>query len=430
MIRLTRFACASFALALLLQLTAATPAYATNTKDTWTSVRSKNFFLVGNASEKDIKRTATRLEQFRETFSRLMKRARLASDVPMTVMVFKDDNAYKPFKPLYQGKPANVAGFYLPGREINYITMRNERGAESDKTFQLIFHEYVHSLVENNTTFAPLWYNEGIAEYYSTFELTKGDTEAQIGKVIDHHIYRLRERGIMPLRQLFAVDSSSPDYNERDKQSIFYAQSWALMHMLLAGNNGQRAPQVSRFIDLLARSTPIEQAFTQAFQTDMQSMEKELKKYVSNTGFPYQTYTFTDGKVEAATEMQTQPVSEAEAEYHLGDLLLRMNRLDEADTHLQQSAKLDAAFTPTQVSLGFLRVRQNRPADAAKYLSQAVAANSQNHLAHYYYALALSREGRDEEETLVSEFAPDKAALMRNSLKRAIELAPNFSTLR
>ena len=35
-------------------------------KDTWTGVQSKNFFLIGNADEKQIKQVATRLEQFRD----------------------------------------------------------------------------------------------------------------------------------------------------------------------------------------------------------------------------------------------------------------------------------------------------------------------------------------------------------------------------
>ena len=42
-------------------------------KDTWVSVRSNNFFLVGNASEKEIRQVAVRLEQFRNVFSIVSK---------------------------------------------------------------------------------------------------------------------------------------------------------------------------------------------------------------------------------------------------------------------------------------------------------------------------------------------------------------------
>jgi hypothetical protein len=34
-------------------------------KDTWVSVRTKNFFMLGNAGEKDIRRVGQKLEQFR-----------------------------------------------------------------------------------------------------------------------------------------------------------------------------------------------------------------------------------------------------------------------------------------------------------------------------------------------------------------------------
>jgi len=72
-------------------------------KDTWLSVRSKNFLLIGNASEKEIRQVGTRLEQFRYVFMQLFPKANLNTPVPTTVIVFKSDSSYKPFKPLYQG---------------------------------------------------------------------------------------------------------------------------------------------------------------------------------------------------------------------------------------------------------------------------------------------------------------------------------------
>ena|SRR2546430_15827919 len=67
-------------------------------RDTWTSVRSKNFLLVGNASEKEIRQVGVRLEQFREVFSKLFTKVNFSSPVPTTVVVFKSDSSYKPFK--------------------------------------------------------------------------------------------------------------------------------------------------------------------------------------------------------------------------------------------------------------------------------------------------------------------------------------------
>src|SRR2546430_10344290 len=89
-------------------------------RDTWTSVRSKNFLLIGNASEKEIRQVGTRLEQFRYVFMQLFPKANLNTPVPTTVIVFKSDSSYKPFKPLYQGKTNdNVAGYFQQGEDVN-----------------------------------------------------------------------------------------------------------------------------------------------------------------------------------------------------------------------------------------------------------------------------------------------------------------------
>ena len=96
-------------------------------KDTWISVRSKNFSLIGNASEKDVRQVAIRLEQFREVFTRLFPQVKFTTPVPTTVIVFKSDSSYKPFKP----RP-NTAGYFQPGPDVNYITLSTEIRGEQD----------------------------------------------------------------------------------------------------------------------------------------------------------------------------------------------------------------------------------------------------------------------------------------------------------
>ncbi len=54
-------------------------------KDKWMSVRSKNFLMLGNTSEKDLRQVGVRLEQFREVFSRLFTNLNIDSPAPTTV---------------------------------------------------------------------------------------------------------------------------------------------------------------------------------------------------------------------------------------------------------------------------------------------------------------------------------------------------------
>jgi hypothetical protein len=87
-------------------------------KDIWTKVRSNNFLLVGNASEKQINEVAVRLEQFREGFG-LLTGFRSNPAVATRVIVFKSNDSFDPFKPIYQGRPSNVAGYFQSGEDVN-----------------------------------------------------------------------------------------------------------------------------------------------------------------------------------------------------------------------------------------------------------------------------------------------------------------------
>jgi tetratricopeptide (TPR) repeat protein len=393
-------------------------------KDTWTSVRSKNFFLIGNASEKEIRRVGTRLEQFRDVFTRLFATVDFNSPVPTTVVVFKSHNSYKPFKPVVDGKISEVAGYFQSGDEINYITLTTEPNGENP--YSTIYHEYVHLLINNNYGKAnvPPWFNEGLAEYYSAFEI-EDDQKVYLGRLIANHILLLRQqRQLIPLKTLFEVDYASLHRNKREATGLFYAQAWALVHYLILGNNGQRLPQMAQFFSLMAKNVPTEEAFRQAFQTDFATMEKELKKYVDGRNFKEQLATF-EKKLEFDSTMQSAPLSEAEAASHLGDLLLHTNRLDDAATRLEQALALDPKQAMAHASLGVVRMRQNRFAEAKQHLQQAIATNSQNYLAHYYYAYELSRAGMGEDGR-VSSYPAEAVREMRAALQKAIQLKPDF----
>ena len=384
-------------------------------KDNWLRVQTKNFTLVGNASEKDMRQVATKLEQFRDVFTRLFSAAKFTSPVPTTVLVFKSKSSYKPFA------LPNAAGYFQKGEDVNYITLSTETYA--DNPFSIIYHEYVHLMVDNTVGNVPSWFNEGLAEYYGAFAIEE-DRKVHLGELIPYHLMTLREEKLLPLRKLFAVDHYSPEYNERDKKGIFYAQSWALVHYLMLANNGERRTQLGTFIQLVGSNVAIEEAFKRAFQTDIETMEKELKKYIAGHTFRMQVATF-ERKLEFDKEFTVAPLTESQAQAYLGDLLLHLNRLSDADTRLQQALALDAKQPMALASLGILRARQGRFDEARKMLQEAVAGNSSNYLAHYYYAFALSREGMDA-SNIVRDYSAETASLMRAELTKAIDLNPNF----
>ena len=73
---------------------------APQTRDNWRSVRTNNLFVIGNADADKLRQVATWLEFFHSSFARLVSRNVLNPSVPTTVIVFRDDASFTPFKPL------------------------------------------------------------------------------------------------------------------------------------------------------------------------------------------------------------------------------------------------------------------------------------------------------------------------------------------
>lgn len=393
---------------LILTLAVLIPASA-DAKEKWIKVQTKSFNIVGNADEDDTRKLALKLEQFRAVLLELFK---LKNDtLPVTVVVFKNDGAFKPFKPLYNGKPANVAGYFQQGRDENMIAL-NIAGDE----LRTIFHEYTHLLTSQNPHEWPLWLTEGIAEFYSTFTINK--QEVSLGVPISNHVYLLRANEFMPFQQFIKVDHGSPAYNERDKQGVFYAQSWAFVHYLIMGNM-KRKPQLVQFINLLAAGQRSDSAFNEAFMTDFKDMEKELRNYIKNSSYAGVTYDLNGFAFDK--DLRVEAMSEAEAMFHLGNLLLHTNRPDEAKSYFDLSLALDANLHRAHEGLGFIAMRKQNYGEAKERFKLATERDSKNFLAHYYFAEALLLEAQNGKGG-AGEITPEAAKAIIASLRRSIAL--------
>jgi FimV-like protein len=397
--------------------------HAAAAKETWVGVRSPNYLLVGDASEREIREVAIRFEQFRKAFSQLFPASGLASSVPTTVVVFKDFDSYRDFRPHYQGRPTEFLSYFQSSFDINYIAL--PLGGDGESLYVKLFHESVHLLLDSQARRLPDWLNEGLAQYYSTFEFDPAANRNSLGKPVAGSLALLRKNRLLPLAALFAVDRASADYNERERSGIFNAQSWALVHYLMTANGGRRQLQLLRFIEMTAAGAPHEKSFRQSFKTDYETLEAELREYVRREDFPVRNTQFED-RLNVVADLQSLPLTDADAHYFLGDLLLHINRYDDAARHLQKAVALNPRAASASASLGMVRVRQGQGAEARRLLQHAVSLAPDNYLAHYYYAYAISREEMDAEQE-INAYADDAAQIMRRALRRAIALKPDFA---
>jgi tetratricopeptide (TPR) repeat protein len=392
----------------------------TQSRDTWRSIRTNNLFVVGNASEEDLRQVALWLEFFHSTFGRLMSRPPIDYSVPTTVIIFKDDATFHQFKPLYQGRPANVVGYFQPGLDTNYIAFSLEGSRRG--LLRTAFHEYVHLYLRDSHPGVPVWLNEGLAEFYGS--LAHANNEAVLGVPIPFYMRLLDQGELIHLSDLFSINSDSPHYNERDKSGIFYAESWALVHYLMLGDGGRRQLQFKTFLDRVSSGDETAKVIESVFGLTLEALEKEFLAYLTKGEFPTQRVNVGISP-QAYMAMQRSALSDGEANFYLGDLLMHIHREAEAETYFKRAISEDPGFTPTYASLGLLSVRQNRYAEARKYLERATGS-SQSHLIHYLYAFVLSREGMTPDGN-VKGYSPENARIMREELRKAIKLAPDFA---
>ena len=290
----------------------------------WRRLDSPNFITIGDASERDLRNIAMQFEGFRETLGRVLSAKVTATAVPTVVVVFPHDRAFTPYKPVYNGKPVDVGGVFYSGRDANYITLVND---QREGRLRVLFHEYAHLMISNVVMNLPAWLSEGLAEYYSTYEHSRDGREAVIGRPVESHLQRLAEGRLLPLKELISVDRDSPLYNEGERRSVFYAQSWALTHMLLLGEPN-RAKELKTFMGAAQSGVSAPEAWRQAFGDA--DVARALQQYIRSLTF--KAYRFRFSEALATVDATARPMPQAEVSAFLAGLRVRQRRVGDAET--------------------------------------------------------------------------------------------------
>ncbi len=343
------------ACAILLVTACAAPAGAQ-----WRRVDTPNFVILGDVSAAVLRDTAIQFEGFRETLGRVLGDRVTAASVPTVVMVFQSDSAIAPYRPKFQGKPVDVAGVFVPGRDVNFIAIVHDGQADR---LRVVFHEYTHLVASGSGQPLPVWLSEGLAEYYSTFELNRNGREAILGRLIDSHLATLNNTVLIPIDDLIKVDHQSPLYNEGSRRSVFYAEAWALTHRILLGEPNC-VPQLSAYLGKLAEGEPEIDAWREAFAG--LDMQKELEGYIRRQLFRAFKYTFTDAVAKFDARAAAVPPTDVLA--FQADLLVQLGDLDAAASRLAQARKKDPGNPRLAVStLRLALARKDAVADAAPF---------------------------------------------------------------
>jgi tetratricopeptide (TPR) repeat protein len=390
-------------------------------KRQWFEARSAHFNIYSCGDAARVFKVAGELEQFCGTYSLLAGAQALASP-PIAVLVFPDYDSMKPFLPLYQGQPENLAGFFVHGDDENLIVLSLPPAGTETMDMSVVFHEYTHLLLRRNDRIWPLWLKEGMAEIYSTF--ATDSYAALIAQPIRHHLQLLAHEPMLPLAELFSVTHDSPQYNEQSRQGIFYAESWLLTHLLFAGDSQILRARFANFTPLLRAGQTPEQAFTNALGLNLPQMDAQLQRYLKGGQFtPLQLNL--PNSVFQPSNLTTRWLTPVENYFRIGDELMRINRPDDAEKYFTDAQKLAPASPLPYEGLGLLAIQRNQADEALREFQESLQHGSGSFLTHYYYALKKFRlaEAAVERQETVSL---DASKEIHDELLKSIVLMPNF----
>jgi tetratricopeptide (TPR) repeat protein len=391
----------------------------------WVRVETPNFVVFGEPSEKRVREVAEHFERFRQALGRILPGAATRAAVPTVVVVFETQRSFEPYRPRFNGKPIQLGGYFVSTNNQNIVALAIEN---RERAMRTVFHEYAHLVVANLVRDLPPWVSEGLAEYYSTFSVQNEGRVAVMGNPIPEHVVRLNTETLIPHAELLKVDHSSALYNEGERRSVFYAQSWALVHMLTMGRP-DRSKELERYIALTASGVPSTDAWTKMFGGI--NINAEIQRYVSGLTMRAIQYTF-DEEIPRVGGAVTTP-SAGDVEAALSDLLDHVKMSKEAGAKLEKAIALQPVSARARALLALYRLQdENRP-DEAETLLVAAAEDKSDWLAQYHVATGLTHliERTDRDSKKLVDLARQALAIVataRPELPNALVMSARIST--
>src|ERR1700682_3124718 len=187
----------------------------------WVRFRVPDIEVLTNEGAGAGKEALNRLTQIRQVLAiQTGAGARLAR--PVRVFIFASDADFAAFQPARIHGPA---GWYHSGAARDFIGVRGRQSLSPR-----VYHEFTHLFQNQTSGPVPLWYSEGFSDLYSTLHIS--DHRAELGEAPADRVEALKADRWLPLDELLAVNEDSPVYRAGAKVELYYAESWALVHML------------------------------------------------------------------------------------------------------------------------------------------------------------------------------------------------------
>ncbi len=337
--------------AALLLAAAVVPALAS---DDWIRASTPHFEVYTTAGERRGRDTAIEFERLREFFERASP-LKPPPDAPVRIILFRTEEQYAQY-----AINGIAVAFYASAPTRDYIVLQ-----DSPQIYPTAIHEYMHLLIRHSGLKIPLWLNEGWSDVYSTLRPTRDG--AAVGDLLPGRIATLDQGAWLDFDTLTSADQSSPFYNEADRAGMFYAESWALVHMLYLAP--EYKDHFGKFVSALHHGSSTAEACQIAYGKTSEQVYADLRNYLARRKL--YGAVFEAPLPKAAEEPRIEKLSSFDSSLIGAQLLAATNRSNFARQEFEKLDKLRPGQPDVAEGLGYISLSVGDRAGARSKFRQA-----------------------------------------------------------
>lgn len=370
-------------------------------KEHWERIGTPDLELYTDAGNTAAREVLNHLQQVRAFFLKASPLP-LLDQFPVRIVLFKTEEQFAPYKTA-QGERA----FFLDSPKRDYIVM-----ADSPGEHRFAIHEYMHLIVRHSGLRLPLWLNEGWAEVYSTLKPVADGVA--VGDLVDIRMKALESGPWLDIDTLTTIDRQSPTYQGKGPVNMFYAESWALAHMLfLAPDYADNFP---RFIMAIHRGKTFAESCRAAFGKTSAEVFGDLRKYFDRKKMYGKVFAAQLGRKSALPDVlkEVSKVNQFGLRLLLADLLAATGHRQEAKETYAELSQAEPGRYEVPESLGYLALIERDLNAALREFERAFAGGDSDPRMCLQLAV-------------LQEAARQPTANIMASLERALQSKPDYA---
>lgn len=378
----------------------------------WLTIETDRFTVVSQLNERDTRAWARDFDRFITALHGLMP-INEALLPPLTAVLFRRAGAFAPYRMRTEsGVVGGNTGVFINYSTWSLIGMPGTGGSAVDDS--TIYHEAVHWYMSADPKRSPLWFREGIAEVFSTFEADGGD--GKWGRPIRDNIEFLQATGLQPMEEFLQVTQDEAMHTN----ATYYSQAWLFVHYLLIGRVMDGGPALlGEFLRNWEELDPLE-AFRARFDMEPAEMNRILHSYARESRLNVASTELA----ETASDFVIEPAPEALVELSLARLAFGTGSEELLSGHLDRLLDIAPDHAAAYDLMAANRL-QAGDEDIESLLDEAIALGSRDARSYELKAaLFADRVRRNSPLFDASAFEAGDARRIANYLVSSANLMP------